>query len=105
MSADIVSDVITLEQLVMISYAISWVGTDLSGVVTVEVSNDYSQNATGQVRNPGNWTTIPLSGIGTIDSDDDAGFIDIDANAGYAIRLRYTASDGTGLMNVTAMGK
>lgn len=105
MSSDVVSDVITMEQLVMLSYAITWVGAGLEGVITVEVSNDFSTNAAGQIKNPGTWTTLPLSGTGAVDSDDDSGFIDIDANAGYAMRLRYTAEDGTGSLNVIAMGK
>lgn len=88
-----------LSDVSMISYSISWTGTSPVGSIIVEVSNDYSQNVDGSVKNAGQWTAIPLSATTDISGNVDHGFIDIDANAGYAIRLRYARTSGTGVMN------
>lgn len=89
----------------MISYDISWAGTAPSGTITVEVSNTYSQNADGSVRNAGNWTALTLSSPTTVSGASGIGFIDIDEIAAFAIRLKYTRISGTGLLNVVINGK
>lgn len=97
--SSITSKVTVIQNLSMISYDVSWTGTSPVGVVTVEVSNTYSQNADGTVRNAGNWTVIPLSAPINVSGSTGNAFIDIDAHAGYAIRLVYTSTSGTGTMN------
>lgn len=105
MSTSLVSEVAILPQLVLVSYAINWTGSSLDGNFTVEVSNDYSENVDGSVRNPGTWTELPLSDDTSITIDTDSGFIDIDVTAAYAIRLKYNRTAGTGTLQVTMMGK
>lgn len=105
MSGDITSKVTVIDQLVMLSYLVSWTGASPVGSISVEVSNNYSENGQGEVRNPGTWVMLPLSGLTPVSGNSDAGFIDIDANAGYALRLKYTRASGTGTLNVFAMGK
>ena len=103
--ATIISKVTIIQKLSMISYDISWAGVAPAGPVTVQVSNTYSQNSDGSVHNPGNWTTLILGSPTTISGNTGNGFIDIDATAGYAVRLVYTRTSGSGLLNVTVAGK
>lgn len=105
MSANITSDPTIIQMLSMISYHVTWAGTSPVGEITVEVSNDYSLNPDGTTRNTGTWNTLPLSSDCLINTNTDEGFIDIDANAGYALRLVYTRTSGTGTMQVTVNGK
>jgi hypothetical protein len=105
MSGNLTSEVTIIQKLSMISYDVSWVGTLPIGDITIEVSNTYSQNADGSVKNPGNWTTLTLSAPTPVSGSPGNGFIDIDATAGYAIRLVYTRTSGTGTLNVMAVGK
>jgi len=105
MSGDLVSDVTIIINLSLVSYAVTWAGSAPVGSVSVQVSNDYAQNADGSVRNAGTWNTLPLSAPTDISGNSGVGFIDIDANAGYALRLIYTAVSGTGTLNATVVGK
>lgn len=45
MSGTLISDVTIIQNLSLISYAAFWVGTAPTGVVTIQVSNDYTKNA------------------------------------------------------------
>lgn len=105
MATSLTSQVTIIQKLSMISYTCRWVGSSPVGEMVVEVSNDYSQNADGTERNPGTWVTLPLSSTPTVSGNADGGFIDIDAQAGYAIRIRYERTSGTGTLNVVANGK
>lgn len=105
MSALLTSSVTILDNVSMLSYAVTWSGTGTTGICSVQVSNDYRQGPTGTVLNAGTWNTLPLSITPTISTNTGNGFIDIDANAGYAFRFVYTPSAGTGSMNVIVTGK
>lgn len=105
MSGNITSAITITQKLSMISYSVSWVGTAPVGAMTVEVSNDYSVNADGSVKNPGTWNALPLSAVCTVTGNVDNGFIDIDATAGFALRLVYTRTSGTGSMQATVAAK
>jgi hypothetical protein len=105
MSGDLISEVTIIDQLRMASYSIVWIGASPVGNVSVQVSDDYSLYTDGGVRNPGTWNTLPLSAPTPVSGNFDHGFIDIDCNAGYALRLLYSATSGTGTMNVVLMGK
>lgn len=105
MSGNITSQVTIIQNLSMLSYDISWTGTAPVGVMSVQISNTYSQNADGSVRNPGNWTTLVLSSPTPVSGSPGNGFIDIDAIAAYAMRLVYTRTSGTGTMNAIINGK
>lgn len=95
----------------MISYGISWAGTSPVGTLSVQVSNDYSQNEAGGVADPGTWNTLTLDVAGTpttsipVSGNTGNGFIDILQTGAYAMRLVYTATSGTGLMQATIAAK
>lgn len=105
LSGDLTSKVTVIQNLSLASYSLSWTGSTPVGTVSVEVSNDYSQNADGSVRNAGTWNALPLSISPAVSGNSGMGFIDIDAQAGYALRLRYTRTSGTGTLNVIVNGK
>lgn len=104
MSADVVSKVSFIQQISYISFDISWTGTP-TGTFTVEVSNSYKTDGSGNVINAGNWTPLTLSAATAAVGAAGNGFIDIDGVAAYAIRLRYTRAAGTGVLNAVVVGK
>lgn len=111
MAGNLTSLPTVIQKLSMISYSLSWSGTAPVGTVSVQVSNDYSQNADGTVAHAGTWNTMTLNYNGTavtvipVTGATGNGFIDIDETAAYAMRLIYTAVSGTGSLNVIIAGK
>lgn len=105
MSGNIISKVTIVDNISMISYDISWAGTAPVGLMSVQVSNSYSINADGSVKNLGNWTTLTLSSPPTVSGNTGNGFIDVDVTAAYAIRLVYTQASGTGTMQAILAAK
>jgi hypothetical protein len=105
MSGTVTSLVTVLQNMSMLSYDISWSGTGTMGTFDVQVSNSYSENADGTVRNPGNWTSLPLSHPTIVATDSGFGFIDIEALGAFAARLVYTPTAGTGLLQAILIGK
>ncbi len=106
MSASITSAVTIIQKLSQISYDISWTaGSSPVGVMSVQVSNTYSQDSSGAVKNAGNWTTLTLSATPSVTGNTGNGFIDVDATGAYAIKLIYTRTSGTGTMNATISAK
>ena len=77
MSAPIVSLVTIISNISMMSYAYSWTGTSPSGTISVEVSDDYTQNGDGSIRNPGTWNTLPLAPAASVSGNTGFGFVDI----------------------------
>ena len=105
MSGNIISTVSIIDNLSMISYDISWAGTTPIGTMSVQVSNTYTQNVDGTVRNPGNWTTLTLSAATPVSGNTGNGGIDVDATGFYAIRLVYNRVSGTGSMQAVINAK
>ena len=89
----------------MMSYEYVWTGASPVASVDVQVSNDYSQNADGTVRNTGNWASLPLSTSPSVTGNTGVGVVDIDQLGAYAIRTVITPISGTGTINVTYKGK
>lgn len=104
MSADVISDVTVIQWFPFISYSIVWTGSPV-GTFSVEVSNDYSEDPAGNVRNPGTWSPLELSGPITAAGSADSAVIDIDGAGAYAIRLKYAATSGSGSLDVVISGK
>jgi len=76
----------------------NWTGSAV-GVFGVQVSMDYYQDLEGNIVNPGNWTTIPLSpGVVAAGSSSTA-YIDLNQLSAPYIRVTYTATSGTGVLN------
>jgi hypothetical protein len=105
MSANIISKPTIIQKLSMIGYDISWSGSSPSGVMSVQVSNTYAENADGTVKTAGNWTTLTLSTSPIVSGNSGSGFIDVDATGAYAMRLVYTRTSGTGTMHAVITAK
>lgn len=111
MSGSLESAPTVLQGLTTFSYSMTWSGSSPVGTVSVEVSNDYSIDASGNTLNAGSWNTLTLAYNGSatttipVSGNTGKGFIEIQKTAAYAIRLIYTADTGTGLLNVIATGK
>lgn len=105
MSGNLTSAVTIVQKLSLISYSITWSGTSPIGLMAVQVSNDYSVFPDGIVNNPGTWNSLPLSTTPSISGNTGNGFIDIDLNGAYAVRLTYTFTSGTGTLNAIVAAK
>lgn len=105
MGTSLTSQVTVIQKLSLISYACNWAGTTPVGAISVEVSNDYEQNADGTVKSAGTWSELPLSSPTAVSGNTGDGFIDVFATSAYAIRLVYTRASGTGTLNVVVSGK
>lgn len=105
MSTTLTSLVTVISNLSMMSYAYSWTGTAPVGTVSVQVSDDYSQNADGTVKNAGTWNDLPLSPTPSVSGNTGHGFVDIDQLGAYAIRTMYTPVSGVGTIQVIFKAK
>lgn len=105
MTTTLVSIPTVIQKLSMLSYDVSWSGVSPVGNISLQVSNTYSQNEDGSVRNAGNWNTVPLTGTTAVSGNTGNGFVDVDAQGAYAVRLVYTPVSGTGSLNATVNGK
>lgn len=98
MSANITSKVTILTGESMFSYQINWNGSSPVGNIVLQASNDYKQDAQGNVLNPGTWNTLGLSGPTSVSGNTGQGFIDVLQCSAYAVRLQYQFTSGTGQM-------
>lgn len=105
MTGTITSLVSNIQMLSLMSYSLSWSGASPVGSVSVQVSNDYKQDASGVVVNAGTWNTLPLSSSTAVSGNTGTGFIDITENAGYAMRLVYNFVSGTGTLQAVFNAK
>jgi len=111
MSKDITSKVTIIQKISMMSYSYKWAATSPDGTISIQVSNDYSLNPDGTVKNSGTWETITVNQGGTptttltVSGNSGTGFVDIDQLGAYAIRTIYTYSSGTGTLQAWFVGK
>ncbi len=106
MAGSLTSTPTIISDLSMASYDIAWTsGSTPVGIITVQVSNTYVQNPDGTTKVAGNWTTLDFGEDFNVSGNTGNGFLDIDATAGYAIRLVYTRTSGSGTLNVTVKCK
>ncbi len=111
MSGSLTSLPTLLPQLTRGSYEISWSGGGTPiGTVSLQGSDSYSLDSSGQVSNAGIWTTLEVSVSGTIVTtipvSGNSGSIVIDWQTGLnAIRVIYTAGSGTATMTALINAK
>jgi len=102
MSADITQTEGTqVQNLDKASIYVSWTGTGLTGTLTVEAKQDTEKNSTPQ----SDWFTIDFGDIMTIDADTGNHQILFTQLPFTHIRLKYTASGGTGTMRAVIDAK
>lgn len=106
LTADRTSTPVQIRYLDNISIQINLTASP-AGAFSVQVSNDFSLNVDGSIRNPGEWVTLtsPSSVTVTAGSPDPI-FIDVNQSGASAIRLIWVnnaSPDGTA--TVYLMGK
>lgn len=111
MSGNITSLPTIVQKISMLSFGYSWAGTSPVGAISIQVSNDYSIDATGKTSNAGTWNTITFTSSGSsvtsvpVSGNTGNGFIDIFQTGTYAIRTVYTFTSGTGTLQAILNGK
>lgn len=107
MASDITSQVTIIQSLSVFSYSYTWTGSTPVGTISVQVSNDYEEDAQGGVANAGTWSDLPVESNGVIvtaiplTGNSGQGFVDIELHGAYAVRTFYDRTSGTG--NLTAI--
>jgi hypothetical protein len=97
MSGTVVSDFMAIRRFALISFQCKWTGNPI-GVFTVEASNNENDS--------NSFTTIKLDADEiTTENSENPFLIKIPECPYRAIRLRYTATSGVGILNVYAAGK
>jgi hypothetical protein len=111
MSGSLTSEVTILSQITVGSYSYSWTGSTPVGEISIEVSNDYREDAQGNVAVAGTWTALyfTLNGSSVVNSapvagNTGTGFIEWNTGA-YAIRTIYTRASGSGTLQAVINGK
>lgn len=104
MGATVSSSPLSIATMSLVGFDISWTGAPV-GTFSIEVSNTYEQFPGGQVKTAGNWTALTLSAAVAPAGTPSNGFIDIDSISATWIRLTYTRTSGTGVLNATVSGK
>lgn len=100
-----------LQSLTKLNYDITWTGSSPVGTLQLQSSSDYLLAPNNTVINAGTWNTCPMGVDGAyatsipITGNTGNGEIAILHTSGYAMRLLYTASSGTGTMSIIVSGK
>src|ERR1700678_1263503 len=105
MTTTLISEVTIITNISVISYTYTWTGVSPSGTISVQVSNDYTENEAGSTKNAGTWNTLPISPTATVSGNTGMGAVDVLAASFYAIRTVYTPISGTGSLNAVVKGK
>lgn len=104
MSASITSTPTNMDQVSILSYGMKWTGSP-TGSFDVQVSDDYNDGSNGQTANAGTWNSLPMSAVVSAAGSSGNGFYDIAFTGASWIRLVYTRSGGTGVLNVLCSAK
>jgi hypothetical protein len=84
---------------------LNWTGAPV-GTFDVQVSMDHKQDANGNVTVVGNWISLALSPAIIAAAVPDTAYIDLNQLSAPYIRVVYTRTSGTGVLNmfITAKG-
>lgn len=95
-SSDVEGDWIDMANLTKVSFSFVWSGTSPVGVLNVQASNDPSHS---------DATNITLSATLNVSGNSGTHFADVTEWSARYVRLKYTASSGTGTANGWIMAK
>lgn len=104
MGASVTSTPTIIENITGVGYDVRWTGTPV-GTFSVQISNTYSVDAMGNTKNAGTWTPVTLSSPITAAGSADNAFINLAGVESYAVRLVYTRTSGTGILDAVISGK
>lgn len=111
MASNVTSETVIAQLLPVLSFGFSWTGPGAVGAISMQGSNDYSENADGSVNNPGTWSTLTVNYQGSptssiaISGASGNGIIDLGMTGIYALRLVYTRTSGSGTLTSICCGK
>ena len=97
MSADIVSSATNIKIQDNIGFQLVWTGTPV-GSFSAQMSFDHEEQ-NGVVVTPGNWIDIIQSTVITASGSADKGIMNLTQLTAPWIRVKYTATSGTGVLN------
>lgn len=104
MASSITSEVIEVKNQDNIAFQFNFTGAPV-GTFSVQVSLDYKEDMNGNVQNAGNWISLPLSPAITATGAADVAYVDINQTGATYMRVLYTRTSGTGVLNVYAVAK
>src|ERR1700677_1339676 len=101
MTTNVTSTVVETRNQDNIGFQLNWTGTPV-GTFSFQVSMDYFQDLNGNVVNPGNWTTLPVTPAITAAGSANTAYVDINQTSSPYMRVVYTAGSSTGTLTVYA---
>jgi hypothetical protein len=104
MSSSVATKPLIIQMESMAAFSLVWTGSPV-GTFALETSDDYSLDASGEVKNAGTWNALPLSETPTAAGTSGNDFINASSLAGYAVRVKYNYTSGTGSLTVVANAK
>lgn len=104
MSGNLVSQITNIEFQDNIGIQINFTGSAV-GTFNVQISSDYKQDSQGVVQNAGNWISLVLNPAPVAAGSANQIFIDMNQLSAPWIRLIYTASSSTGVLNAFISAK
>lgn len=104
MTGTVTSAVSNIEFMDNIGIELDWTGTP-NGTFAVQVSVSYHQDSLGNVTNVGAWNSITLSPVPAAVGAAGTYYIDINQISSPWIRVVYTPSSSTGVLNAYICGK
>ena|ERR1700677_2695464 len=104
MTASITSAVVETRNQDNIGFQLNWTGAPV-GTFTFQVSMDFFEDINGNIVNPGNWTTLPVTPAITAAGTPNTAYVDINQTSSPYMRVVYTFASGTGTLDGFANGK
>jgi hypothetical protein len=104
LSSDFISRALEIKYMDNIGIQLKWTGNPV-GLFSVQVSANYKEDINHNVINPGDWVSIPASPLITGNGVPDLAYIDINELSSLYLRIKFTRTSGTGVLNCIAVGK
>jgi hypothetical protein len=99
MGASFTSPVTNIQFLDHVCIQLNFTGTP-AGTFDVQVSADYFQDSQGNVQNPGNWISLPLSPTPAAAGAPNNIMIELFEMSEPFVRVVYTRTSGTGTFDM-----
>lgn len=104
MATSITSNPVEVKNQDNVGIQMHWTGNP-SGTFEFQASENYLEDAEGNVRNAGDWVTLPVAPpIVAAGTADDA-MVDLNNLSVPYVRIKYTAGSGAGTLDAYVAGK
>jgi len=102
MGASITSAVTSIQNVDNVGVQLDFTGAPV-GTFAIQVSADYAQDQNGNVLDAGHWIALPVSAAAAGAANDI--YFDLNQLSAPWIRVVYTRTSGTGVLNVSVTAK